>query len=179
MRQDFLDFFDAEFPLVVRFVMRDGARLHDAQDCAQHAFVQGWRMVQADRWEQIAQPRAWIRAVALRHHRALDRAQVPVQQLPEAPVPGPGHDELTGQARDLVAALRLLDQDVRTALALLLDDIPTPEIAVHLKVSEQRVWDLLKRARRTLKKHLPAPPEPLADPADSTDATGHEGGQRR
>ncbi|WP_378186595.1 sigma-70 family RNA polymerase sigma factor [Actinomadura rayongensis] len=179
MRQDFLDFFDAEFHLVVRFVMRDGAGLHDAQDCAQHAFVQGWRTVQNGRWEQITQPRAWIRTVALRHHRTFDRRQVPVLQLPEAPAPGPGHAEITGQARDLVAALRLLDQDARTALAFTLDDIPTPVIAAHLDVSEQRVWDLLKKARRTLKKHLPAPPERPAALADGTDTTGYEGRQGR
>ncbi|WUH99436.1 sigma-70 family RNA polymerase sigma factor [Spirillospora sp. NBC_00431] len=175
MRQDFLDFFDAEFHLVVRFVMRDGADLHAAQDSAQHAFVQAWRMVRRDRWEHVGQPRAWIRTVALRHHRTRDRTEIPVQQLPEPATPGPMHAELADQARDLVAALRLLDEDTRAVLAFHLDDVPTHTIAVHLDISEQRVRDLLKKARRTLKKHLTAPPKRPADSADNTSATGHKG----
>ncbi|TYK44014.1 RNA polymerase sigma factor [Actinomadura decatromicini] len=174
-RRSFLDFFDAEFSSVVRFVMRDGAGVHDAQDSAQHAFVQGWRMAREGRWDQIDQPRAWIRTVALRHHRARDRVEIPVRHMPETAVPGAGHAELTGQARDLVAALRLLDHNTRMVLALHLDDIPTQAISAHLSISEQRVRDLLKRARRTLRKHLTAPPGRPPRPADSTEPAGHEG----
>jgi hypothetical protein len=42
MRQDFLDFFDAEYHLVVRFMMRNGASLGAAEDSAQEAFVRSW-----------------------------------------------------------------------------------------------------------------------------------------
>ncbi|MFC4049803.1 RNA polymerase sigma factor [Actinomadura syzygii] len=175
MRRDFLEFFDAEFSSVVRFVMRDGAGVHDAQDSAQHAFVQGWRMARDGRWDRIDQPRAWIRTVALRHHRARDRMEVLVRQMPETAVPGAGHDELTGQARDLVAALRLLDHDTRMVLALHLDDIPTRAISAHLSISEQRVRDLLKRARRTLRKHLAVPPRQPTASSDGFPTADHEG----
>jgi RNA polymerase sigma factor (sigma-70 family) len=179
MRQDFLDLFDAEFALLVRFVMRDGATLHDAQDSAQHAFMQGWRAVRDGRWERIDRPRAWIRTVALRHHRARARAEVPVSQAPETAAPGPGHAELTGQARDLVAALRLLDDDARAVLAFHLDDIPTCDIAAHLNITDQRARDLLKKARRTLRRHLAAPPHQPTRTADGPATTGHEGRHRQ
>ncbi|MCR3738371.1 RNA polymerase sigma-70 factor, ECF subfamily [Actinomadura glauciflava] len=179
MRQDFLDFFDAEFHFVVRFVMRDGAGLHDAQDAVQHGFLQGWRMVREGTWEQVRDPRAWIRTVALRHHRGQRRMEVPVQQLPEAATTGSGHAESTEQARDLIAALRLLDADARAVLAFHLDDIPTHTIAGQLNISEQKARDLLKKARRTLKKHLPAPPQRSAGPVSDTTTAGNEGGRQR
>jgi RNA polymerase sigma factor (sigma-70 family) len=178
MRQDFLDFFDTEFHLVVRFVMRDGASLHDAQDATQQGFLQGWRMVREGTWEQIRHPRAWVRSVALRNHRARRRVEVPVRQLPEAAAPGTGHAELTEQARDLIAALRLLDADARAVLAFHLDDIPTHAIAAYQSISEQRARDLLKKARRTLRKHLPAPPQQSARPTGTTETGSHEGGRQ-
>ncbi|WP_433136329.1 sigma factor-like helix-turn-helix DNA-binding protein [Actinomadura nitritigenes] len=74
-----------------------------------------------------------------------------------------------------MAALRLLDDDARTVLALHLDDVPTAAIAAYLDISEQRVWDLLKRARRTLRRHLPPPPTRPVGPAGADGTTGHEG----
>jgi Sigma-70 region 2 len=70
MRQTFLDFFDAESPLVVRFLMRNGASMVDAEDAAQYMALQGWRKVQRDQWDQITYPPAWARRVALNYHRA-------------------------------------------------------------------------------------------------------------
>jgi RNA polymerase sigma factor (sigma-70 family) len=154
LRKKFLDFYDAEYHEVVRFVMRDGASLYDAQDAAHEAFFQAYRKVQAGQWQHLADPRAWTRKVALNHHRAQRRFVVPTDPVPEAPEQGLGHAELTGQALDLVAALRLLDADAREVLAFHLDDIPTSAIATELGITEQRVRDLLKKARRKLKKHL-------------------------
>ncbi|TYB42251.1 sigma-70 family RNA polymerase sigma factor [Actinomadura chibensis] len=179
-RQDYLDFFAAEFPLVVRFVMLDGADHHKAQDCAQHAFLKGWQRVLDGRWGTVGEPRAWIRTVALRHHRSSYRPcpEIPVQRLPDAIAPGPGHAELTGQERDLVAVLQVLPEDVRTVLAFHLDDISNSVIAAHLGVTEQRVRDLLKRARRNLKKHLTTPERP-AGAVGGADTADREGRRER
>lgn len=53
MRQDFLDFFDAEYHLVVRFVMRTGASLTDAEDAAQHMALQGWSKITHPKWHRL------------------------------------------------------------------------------------------------------------------------------
>ncbi|GAA2734955.1 sigma factor [Actinocorallia aurantiaca] len=62
--------FDAEYALVVRFMMRTGAGLADAEDAMQHVAEQGWRKVTSGQWDQVHLPRAWARTVALNHHRA-------------------------------------------------------------------------------------------------------------
>ncbi|WP_165975869.1 sigma-70 family RNA polymerase sigma factor [Actinomadura rubrisoli] len=159
MRQDFLDFFDTEYVLVVRFLMRTGASLADAEDAAQHMAVQGWRKVQRGRWSQIANPPAWARTVALNHHRARlhGRSEIPLDLGIDSPGPGPGHAELTGQARDLVTLLQLLDDDCRAVIAFDLDDIPADQIVAALGKTPQQVRDLRKKARKKLKEHLHAP----------------------
>jgi RNA polymerase sigma factor (sigma-70 family) len=159
VRKDFLNFFDAEYHLVVRLVMRNGANLADAQDATQQAFLQAWRLVKRGRWGEIAHQRAWIRAVAFNHHRAEHRAraQKPLGLDMELPELGPGHADLTGQARDVVALLQRLDHDCRAVIAFDLDDIPSSVIAATLLITEQKVRDLRKKARRQLKRHLSAP----------------------
>ena len=117
MRQGFLDFFDAEYHLVVRFMMRNGAGLCEAEDATQEAFTRGWQKVARDQWPEVTHPRAWIRTVALNHHRK-QRRDVTADP-PEAAEPGPGHAELTGQALDVVTALSLIDDETaRTVMAL-------------------------------------------------------------
>jgi RNA polymerase sigma factor (sigma-70 family) len=158
MREDFLDFLSAEYYRVVRLVMRDGASLADAQDAAQEAFLQGWRQVKGGRWNEITHQGAWIRKVALREHRGRYRARTEVELGPDVNCsdPGPGHAELTGQARDVVALLQRLSPDCRAVIAFDLDDIPTVEIAAALDITEQKVRDLRKKARRQLTGHLRA-----------------------
>ncbi|WP_165495311.1 sigma-70 family RNA polymerase sigma factor [Actinomadura roseirufa] len=157
-RQEFLDFLDAEYAYVVRFVMRTGASLADAEDAAQHMAVQGWRKVLRGQWNREALPRpsAWARRVALNHHRAEHRDQGAISIGPDAdrPAPGPGHAELTGQARDLVALLRVLDPECRMVIAFDLDDIPSADIARELGITQQQVRDRRAKARRLLKARL-------------------------
>lgn len=168
MRRNFLDFFDAEYALVVRFMMRMGAGLADAEDAMQHVAEQGWRKVKRGQWGQVPFPRAWARTVALNHHRAQRRKhnEVPLDPNTDEPQPGPGHAELIGQSRDLVALLQHLDADCRTVIACDLDDIPASETATMLGRTPQQVRDLRKKARRQLAQYLTA-------------ATHGEGGNRQ
>lgn len=158
MRQNFLDFFDADYALVVRFMMRMGVGSADAEDAMQHVAEQGWRMVTHGRWDQIAFPRSWARTVALNHHRAQcrKRNEVPLAPYADVPQPEPGHAELVGQARDLVVLLQCLDGDCRAVIAFDLDGIPASEIAAALGKTPQQVRDLRKKARRQLVQHLAA-----------------------
>ncbi|MGI5202792.1 sigma-70 family RNA polymerase sigma factor [Spirillospora sp. CA-108201] len=153
--QEFRDFLEAEYDLLVRFVMRAGASLPDAEDAVQHTAMQGWRTVQRGQWHHIVRPRAWARKVALNHHRSQrDRAGAPLGPDTDPPAAGPGHAELTGQARDLIRVLRLLDRDCRAVIAFDLDDVPGADIAAALGMTPRRVRDLRAKARRQMRRHL-------------------------
>ncbi|QXJ25756.1 sigma-70 family RNA polymerase sigma factor [Actinomadura graeca] len=158
MRQVFVGFFDAEYHPVVRFVMRFGAGLPDAQDAAQQAFLQVWNNMRRREWDEITNQRAWVRTVALRRYRARPgtRIEIPLGPHIDLPQPGTGHAELTDQARDALALLRRLDPDCREVIALALDDIPAADIAAALGISQQKVRDLRKKTRKQLRKHAPA-----------------------
>src|SRR5690348_8144746 len=68
MRADWIAFYDTEYHLVVRFVMRNGASLEDARDATEEAFLDSWALMtqQPASWSQIRDRRSWIRTVALR-----------------------------------------------------------------------------------------------------------------
>ncbi|WP_067829136.1 RNA polymerase sigma factor [Actinomadura kijaniata] len=166
MREDFLDFLDTEYHLVVRFMMFYGANLHDAQDATQHMAAQGWRKVQQGRWDQVRHPQAWARRVALNHYRAERSAQIKLTLTDAEPdtepgagllAAGPEHAELTGQARDVVSLLhRLDDLNCRAVIALDIDGFTTADIADVVGRTHQQVRTLRAKARRHLKTHLAA-----------------------
>lgn len=159
MRAEWIDFYDANFLRVVRFVMNNGGSEDEARDAAQDAFTESWDLMNrnpAD-WQAVRRKEAWIRTVALRRYRRPPGPRLrPLShygEVPDLPVPGPGHDELTAQAQAVLQALRALDEEARTVMAFDLDGIPTRDIAAELRVSEQRVRDIKKRARMALKRH--------------------------
>ena len=148
-------FFEDDYRLVVRFVMRMGASMEDAQEAAQHMAERAVRKLKRGQWDKVPYPRAWARQVALNHYRAQRRFELPFSSIVDAPEPGPGHAELTGQARDMVMLLQRLDEDCREVIAFDLDDIPGPEIAKALGKTKEQVRDLRKKGRRQLLKYLP------------------------
>jgi DNA-directed RNA polymerase specialized sigma24 family protein len=74
--------------------------------------------------------------------------------MPDQPVPGPGHEELTVQAQLVLRALRSLDEEARAVMAFELDGIPAADIARALDITQQRVRDVKKKARKALKYEL-------------------------
>lgn len=98
------------------------------------------------------------RTVALcRYRRPLGprrRSLIADGEIPDRPGPGPGHDELTVQARSVLDALRTLDQESRAVIAYDMDGIPAADIACELGISQQRVRDIRKKARAALKRWL-------------------------
>jgi DNA-directed RNA polymerase specialized sigma24 family protein len=172
VRSAWLDFYDSEYLEVVRFVMRAGADLAAAEDAAQEAFVASWELTQEPaRWQTIQDQRGWIRTVALRKYRRPPgpRRRLPLATGADVPDhPDPGHDpaELTAQTLLVLQALHRLEEGTRTAMAFHLDGFPARIIADrmdqlgHAGITEQKVRDLLQKARRHLRRDLARLAEP-------------------
>jgi len=161
MRGQWITFYDAEYHLVVRFLMRSGASLEDARDAAGEAFAESWALLQRrpDSWAQINNQRSWLRTVALRKHRRPPgprRRLVPVAgaEIPDTAAPGLEPGELTAQTLAVLEALGRLDRQAQTVMAFLMDGFPAPVIAQAMGITEQRVRDVTKKARATLKRTL-------------------------
>jgi DNA-directed RNA polymerase specialized sigma24 family protein len=128
---------------------------HPSANAAQEAFLESWALMSRDpdSWQKIVGKKAWIRTVALRRHqrppgprRRPPTATGEVLDLP-SPGPGPGLEELTAQTQLVLRVLRSLDQEARAVMAFDLDDTPTADIACALKITQQRVRDVKKKAR--------------------------------
>ncbi|WP_031171828.1 sigma-70 family RNA polymerase sigma factor [Streptosporangium roseum] len=164
MREAFIDLFDRDYRLVVRFLMRCGISLEDSKDAAQEAFIAGWQLLtqRPEEWMAIAEPRGWIRTVALRaYHRppGQRRRQVPIawdEELPQQPASGGNPAGPAILHRDLLFALSSLPKSQRIAMAFRLDDMPSTATAAHLGITEQQANYLLKKARASLKSSLTA-----------------------
>jgi RNA polymerase sigma factor (sigma-70 family) len=161
MRAGWIEFYDAHYHRVVRFVMQDGACLDDARDAAQEAFAESWTLLSSDpaRWAAITNKMAWIRVVALRKYRRPPGPRTRPRlardaEIPDLPYLGPDPDELTVQTQIVLQALRNLDEEARAVMAFDLDDFPTADIAAALEITEQRVRDVKKKARAALKLAL-------------------------
>lgn len=160
-REAFLDFHQQEFHLVVAFLMIYGAVRQDAEDAAQEAFVDAWRLTnRPGGWETIDAPRGWIRKIALRKYYRLQKegslSRRIVTELTEI-IPrdqAPDHGELTVQTEFVRAVIRELDPDTRIVMAYHIDGFRSAEIARQLGVDSQRIRDLLKKGRKALKARL-------------------------
>jgi RNA polymerase sigma factor (sigma-70 family) len=160
-RADWIAFYDAEYHSVVRFVMRNGASLEDACDATEEAFLDSWALMtrQPDRWSEVVNRRSWIRTVALRKRR---RPPGPRRrpllasnaEIPDTPAPGLEPGELTAQTQAVLQALRSLDKEAQAVMAFRMDGFPSAVIAETLDITEQRVRDVVKKARAALKRIL-------------------------
>jgi RNA polymerase sigma factor (sigma-70 family) len=144
MRTAFLDFYDREWAPVLRFLVRLGASGEDAQDAAQEAFIDLWiLMKKPGEWEEIREPRAWIRTVARRKYTRSGNwrrapGTVPVAVVPDRPRTDLDHGELSAQAQCVRSVLQGLDDDCRVVMAFLLDGFSQIAISRHLGISDQR-----------------------------------------
>jgi len=159
-RADFVDFYDGEYHLVVRFVMHCGASMPAAEDAAQEAFIDAWVLTaQPDKWAQVTDRSGWIRKVALlRYIRPPGPRRrvlaVLVPDIPETAQPGAGHDDLASGTSAVLDALRSLELLPRAVMAFHLDGFSGPEIAAQLGITQQKTRDQLKKARKTLAAKL-------------------------
>jgi RNA polymerase sigma factor (sigma-70 family) len=159
LRANFCAFFDHQFPLVVRFVMRCGASLHGAQDAAQEAFVAAWRDLKRGRWEEVANQEGWIRMVALRQHwHAQGRCRkvrvISVPDFPDLERPGLSTVDMTIESLDVMKVLSALDPELQAVMACDMDGFTATETGQALGLTEQQVRDRRKKARRKLARQL-------------------------
>ena len=159
-RAEFVDFYDGEYHLVVRFVMRCGASMPAAEDAVQEAFIDAWLLTaRPDKWAEVTDRSGWIRKVAmLRYIRPPGPRRrvlaVLVPDIPETARPDAGHDDLAPGTMLVLDALRSLDLLPRAVMAYHLDGFSGPEIAVQLGITQQQARDLLKKARKILAAKL-------------------------
>ncbi|MGW4501868.1 SigE family RNA polymerase sigma factor [Micromonospora sp. NPDC004336] len=123
--------------------------LAEAQDAVQEAYVRAWQ-----RWSTVSayeEPEAWVRVVASRiavsRWRSLrSRARAYLRHGGVESLPGPDPDTV-----DVVAALRRLPEEQRTAIALYyLADMPVAEVARQTAAPVGTVKARLSRGRAAL-----------------------------
>jgi len=154
------ELYRAERGPLLWYLRAHGVAAHEAEDAVQAAFVRLLRATQ-----EVREPRAWLRVVALNEHRRSSpgvpgsrrrAVVVPMSptDLPDA-VPE-GHDpvELSGQALWAADAVAALPDKQRAVMARHLDGQSHQQIADELGTSNATVRQNLRRGRRALGRRL-------------------------
>lgn len=160
-RSSFLDFVSQEYHGVIIFLMKYGAMRQDAEDAAQEAFAEAWRLTKLPAgWDSIKQPRAWIRRVAYRKYARPPGLRKRVQSYPvetiadNRPAVEINHGDLIIQTEFVRSILRGLDPETRIVMAFHIDGFKPLEIASELGITAQKVYDLTKKGRKALRAGL-------------------------
>jgi DNA-directed RNA polymerase specialized sigma24 family protein len=167
MRSQWIAFYDAEWALVIRFVMKASpASLENARDAAQEAFVESWRemVTRPDEWSRVNR-RGWIRTVALRRFRRPPGPRCrpliePGVAMPDLPAPGVEPGEHTVQVHTVLEALSRLEPVEREVVVFLSDGFRLVDIPGLIDLTEQKARDIARSARTKLKRHLAAAATP-------------------
>lgn len=147
--EDFDQFYAATAKRTVAVVYAVTGDLGAAEDAVQEAYARAWQ-----RWARLTQegdPTPWVRTVALRlavstWRKARNRMRAHFRHGPPPDAPALAPDRVA-----LVAALRTLGDDQRTALVMYhLLDLPVEEIARATGASAATVRARLSRGRKAL-----------------------------
>lgn len=148
----FRRFFMEERPALLVFLLRQGAAREDAWDAVQESFIRAYL-----HWQDIDNPRTWIRTTAARIYRRQVRRdrEVPVDMRAEWQPPSLfadlEHDE---ECRQVIELLRALPVRQREVMAWSYDGYAPQEIAEFIGISDDAVRASLYQARRRLRKRL-------------------------
>ena len=152
----FVEFYDREYHLVVRFIINCGASLAAAEDAAQEAFLEAWQLMSvARKWTAVVDSRGWIRAVALnKYRRPPGRRQPPLATVHAAMAdtkdPSISPADLSVSTVQVIDALRLLEPELQAVMAFDLDGFTAAEAGRYLGLTDQQVRDRRKKARKIL-----------------------------
>ncbi|MDT0547758.1 RNA polymerase sigma factor [Streptomyces lonegramiae] len=156
-RAAFPEYYQRDFLGLTRFLMRLGAKPHEAADAAQSAFVLAF-----EQWDSIRNPGAWLRTVAKRRSDALCSGSVREQladQLPD--LPGGrcpvAAVELGEEEARVYEALSWLPARQREVMAWTLDGYRPQEIAQIMEITPEAPRKNLERGRALLKQALLRP----------------------
>jgi RNA polymerase sigma-70 factor (ECF subfamily) len=147
-------------PRLLRFAARTVGRADLARDVVQETWIGAIRGLNS-----LADPTsfpAWIYAIAqrkcvdaIRAGQRWRRRTEEMQREADGAEPGDGAAPAPGDARDLAAAMAMLNDEQRTVVALFYgEDLRVSEIAEVLSVPAGTVKSRLFHARETLKKLL-------------------------
>lgn len=148
----FEDFFKGEYPAVYRAAFLSTGSSEVAEDVTQEAFARAYA-----RWKRLRnQPWAggWVMRTAVnlckKHHRL--GARQPASEKAQARIDAPNEARV-----DLARELRKLPLRQRTAIVLFyLSDLPLPQIAHVMGISEGTVKAHLAQARSALRASMEA-----------------------
>lgn len=161
MREDFLELCEQQHAQVVAFMMRCGATLADAQDATQEAFCAAWSELTThpERWRSVDKPAGWIRDVAVKRWRRPPGSrrrvpELPVGELPDRSNPSAEVDGMTALTITVQHVLANFDETARIVWAYHRDGFANVEIAQWLDMDAQKVTDVLKKTRSTLRLAL-------------------------
>jgi RNA polymerase sigma factor (sigma-70 family) len=149
---DFNEFYRGFVPILVVFLVWQGAHLADAANIAQETMTTAYR-----RWSEIDHPKVWARTVA---SRKLARH---IASIEENPVEPPEPNSLLSDSIDMrtweqrhaiLVALNHLSPRQRQVMAWTLDGYAPAEIASDLHISFQTVRVNLTQGRRALAAYL-------------------------
>jgi RNA polymerase sigma-70 factor (ECF subfamily) len=189
---EFEEFYEAEYPILIKFLVFLGASVEEAKDAAQKAMTDLYRRLEAGKGT-IASPAPWARRAAYRYfikERRRERDRLPRE------IKG-GHLALEAYADDGLTAwegeqhiehlLSTLTPTQQAVLRLVLDGRSTREIAEILGKSEENIRQQLKNGRDRLKLHPEIAPlaqrkpqgsaQPSARPRVKVSETAGEAGQ--
>src|SRR3712207_2442684 len=147
------ELYDASYGRLVLQLFALCGDLADAEDAVQEAFVKAIGKGRA--FDDVQNPEAWLRTVALNHQRNSWRHAKVVRRFVTT-VPGPQTGvELSPDHVAVVRALAELDHDQRQVMVLrYLADLGTAEIARELGLPEGTVKSRLSRGRERLAPFL-------------------------
>ncbi|MEV6562301.1 sigma-70 family RNA polymerase sigma factor [Nocardia sp. NPDC051756] len=149
----FSDFYRSFSPRLFAFLIYQGARSADAAEIVQDTMTKAWQS-----WSTIRYVEAWTRRVA---SRALVRRIASLEEDSVAAVPEQSallatHAEMDAweQKHDLLRVLALLPPRQRQIMAWTLEGFTPGEISAELLLSADAVRSNLKKARRSIARHL-------------------------
>jgi RNA polymerase sigma-70 factor (ECF subfamily) len=148
-REEFDSFYTASVRRLTSAVYAMTGDLGEAEDAVQEAYARAW-----ERWASLTvagDPEPWVRTVAMRlavssWRRARNRLRAHFRHGPPPNVP-----ELAPDHVALMAALRALRPDQRTAIVLhYLLDLPVAEVAKETGATPAAIRTRLSRGRKAL-----------------------------
>ena len=147
--------FEASYRRLVAQLMGVAGDRTEAEEAVQEAFARA--VAAGASWQEVANPEAWLRVVALNVLRTRARRSGLLRKVTPLLAPPAGAPEASDDHLPLLAAVRSLPRDQREVVALhYFADLPVAEVAAELGVPVGTVKSRLSRGRTALATLLPS-----------------------